>query len=196
LDETAVIDTECYADYWLCRFSTGEVFEMFDDRKLDIEGLRQTLSKYRLVSFNGEGYDVLMISYALSGADCQTLKQVSDHIIKNNVKPWELDCDRLDWLDHIDIMNVFPGAGGLKSYGARNHTRKIQDLPYKPDHTVRWPERVLLRDYCNVDLDVTGELFDKFHAQITLRENISAEYGVDVRSKSDPQIAEAVGKKL
>ena len=86
----SVFDTECYKDYWLCKFDTGEVFQLIPDTPLDIEGLRRTLSLYTLVSFNGLHYDVPIISLALQDHDNATLKAASDAIIMGNKRPWEI----------------------------------------------------------------------------------------------------------
>ena len=64
-DVTSVIDTECYVDYWLCMFETGEVFQLAHDITLDIPGLRRALSRYRVVTFNGLHYDFPIIALAL-----------------------------------------------------------------------------------------------------------------------------------
>ena len=42
------------------------------------------------------------------------------------------------------------------------------------------------------DLQKTQSLYEKNKTAIELRYLLTAEYGVDVRSKSDPQIAESV----
>lgn len=192
----SVFDTECYHDYWLCKFDTGEVFQLTPDSPLDIAGLRRTLSLYTLISFNGINYDIPIISLALQGHDNQTLKAASDAIIVGNKRPWEITRDLLEWCDHIDMIEVAPGQASLKMYGAKMHSRKLQDLPIKPDASIAWHDRVLLRDYCDNDLRTTRELYDTFQAQLKLRADMSAEYGVDLRSKSDAQIAEAVMKQL
>lgn len=197
IDHTvSVFDTECYRDYWLCKFDTGEVFQLTPDSPLDIEGLRRTLSRYTLVSFNGIHYDIPIISLALQGHDNATLKAANDAIIVGNKRPWEITRDLLEWCDHIDMIEVAPGQASLKMYGAKMHSRKLQDLPIAPDASIAWYQRVLLREYCDNDLRTTRELYDTFQAQLKLRENMSAEYGVDLRSKSDAQIAEAVMKVL
>lgn len=190
-DTTATCDTECYIDYWLCMFDTGEVFQLAADIALDIDGLRRALSRYCIVTFNGLHYDIPIIALALAGADNATLKRASDRIIVEGAQPWHITDDRMDWIDHIDVFNVAPGRSGLKAYGAKMHTRRLQDLPIHPSASIRWCDRVVLREYCHNDLAVTRELFDTFQSQIKMREEMSVEYGVDVRSKSDPQIAEA-----
>lgn len=193
-DVTSVVDTECYIDYWLCMFDTDEVFQLAADIVLDIDGLRRALSRYCVVTFNGLHYDFPLIALALAGADNIALKAASDRIIVGNEQPWHITDDRLEWVDHIDLFNVAPGTSSLKAYGGKMHSRKLQDLPIHPSASIRWCDRVSLRDYCRNDLRTTRDLFDTFPAQIKMREEMSAEYGVDVRSKSDPQIAEAAMK--
>lgn len=188
----SVMDTECYADYWLCMFDTGEVFEMFDGHPLDVQGLRRALSRYRVITFNGASYDLPMIERALQGATCADMRQFNDYIILGKNRVWH----RLDWVDHIDMFEVAPGQGSLKMYGGKMHSRKLQDLPYAHDASIDWPQRLFLREYCSNDLRTTRDLFETFPAQIELREEMGREYGLDLRSKSDAQIAESVMKSL
>ena len=194
--DTATVDTECYKDYWLCMFDTGEVFQLTAGTPLDIEGLRRALSRYTVITFNGIHYDFPIISLALQGHDNATLKCSSDAIIVGNKRPWEITRDLLEWVDHVDMFDVVPGQASLKMYGAKMHSRKLQDLPIKPDASIAWYDCVLLRDYCRNDLATTRELYDTFPTQLQLRAEMSAEYSVDLRSKSDAQIAEAVMKSL
>jgi len=166
---------------------------MYPGLPLDIDGLRCELSRYTIITFNGIGYDLIIIEAALSGYDNRQLKELSDKIILTNERIYSKD---MRWVDHIDLMNVAPGKGSLKAYGGKMHTRRLQDLPIEPNASIEWPQRAQLREYCANDTQVTQELFDRFKSQIQLRVDIGAEYGIDVRSKSDPQIAEAVMKKI
>ncbi len=191
-NEASYVDTECYPNYWLCMFSTGETFELFPGTQLDLKALRKTLSRYTVYTFNGINYDVPMIAAVLGGATCDELKHLSDSIIQEGVKWWGLP--GIDWLDHVDMMNVAPGAGGLKMYGAKMHTKRLQDLPYDPDHKLDWYETMQVREYCGNDLTQLQELCETLKPAIELREAITKAEGVDVRSKSGPQIAEAVFK--
>jgi hypothetical protein len=191
----ARVDIETYQDYWLCRFSTGESFELYEGHPLDREGLANALRRYLIVTFNGNNYDVPLMVRALEGASNAELKAASDAIIVHGVKAWEI-ARAPDWLNHIDLFQVAPGAGSLKSYGARMHTRKLQDLPYQPSDSIDAVKRPRLFEYCGNDLVLTGELEDAMSTQLALRVDMSAEYGVDLRSKSDAQIAEAVMRKV
>lgn len=192
----SMFDTEIYVDYFLAKFSTGEVFQMIPDQPLDIAGLRQALSRYRIITFNGLNFDFPIVALALQGADNATLKRACDAIIVRGLKPWDITDDRLEWVDHVDMIEVAPGQASLKMYGAKMHSRRLQDLPITPSASIRWFERATLREYCDNDLRTTGDLLATFPQQIRLREDMGAEYGLDLRSRSDAQIAEAVMKSL
>lgn len=191
----SAVDTECYIDYWLCKFSTGESFVLLHDHPLNITGLLKALSRYTIVTFNGIGYDMPIISLALGGVNNEQLKRASDQIIVDGVPYWDI-APRLNWVDHIDMMNVAPGAGGLKAYGGKMHMPKLQDLPITPDASIKWYQRLPMAEYCQNDLNTTAELHARFKSQLQLRVDMSAQYGIDLRSKSDAQIAEAVMKSL
>lgn len=206
-DQTVVrvIDTECYPDYWLCKVDpplpghSGE-YQMCPGVPLDIVELHRMLTLSTLVSFNGRHYDMPMITLALSGASNAQLKHASDTIIRQNMQPWdfyrEFKLDELGWVDHIDMIEIAPGQDSLKIYMGKMHSSKLQDLPIDPSQSIDWYDRVRLREYCGNDLRGTRELYDMFSAQVRLREHMSEEYGVDLRSKSDAQMAETIMKQL
>lgn len=197
------LDIECYKNYFLVMLMTrdGKVkaFEKFNDELFDRGMLLHYLENeaVEILTFNGNSYDLPMIRLALSGATNAELKAASDHIINDDVKPWifdrEYDLSPLK-VNHIDLIEVAPGQSGLKIYGGRLHSPKLQDLPLELDAEVTSHTREELKRYCRNDLDVTWRLADKLEGQIELRRVMSQQYGVDLRSKSDAQIAEAVLK--
>lgn len=209
--ETLGLDVEVYKNYFLLgflNFESGNVkqFEMtlpaIEGDKGDIYGeeqivlnrdaIRNILQRYRVVSFNGNHYDIPIITAALKGADCAKLKDLSDKIIVNNIAVWNLGIGDMVNCDHIDIFEVAPGMASLKIYGGRLHCRKMQDLPIEPGATITPADRELLRTYNANDLVTTKDLYVHLKPQIELREQMSKVYGIDLRSKSDAQIAEAV----
>src|SRR5690606_26921318 len=202
---TVVFDIECYPNYFLIYFRNvetlkGRYFEAYPTLglDLDIEGIQKIIHKYRLVSFNGNSYDVPMLTLALSGASCGELKRASDAIIQAGMKAWEFyehyKCQPPKALDHIDLIEVAPGQASLKIYGGRIHSRCMQDLPFDPDDEITPEKRSKLIEYCGNDLQTTIDLWESLKAQIDLRVAISEQYDLDVRSKSDAQIAEALIK--
>lgn len=200
---TLVVDTEVYVNYFLVMFKSTtngvtRAFEMFEGQPLDTGRIEHILGKYRVVTFNGTGYDMPMLTLALSGVSCKQLKRASDAIIVGQVKPWAFyshyEIEPLRHVDHVDLMEVAVGQGSLKLYGGRLHSKRLQDLPIEPDACISPADRALLKAYCSNDLNTTHDLLDALGEQIALRERMTKQYGIDLRSKSDAQIAEAVIK--
>jgi len=194
-----VCDTECYSNYFLIMFrniESGEtmVTEMFPGKP--VERWVCPPPDATIVTFNGINYDFPTMSLAFAGADNETLKAASDDIIINQLKHWHIR-DKyggvdLSGVDHIDLIEVAPGQCGLKAYGGRLHSQRLQDLPLDPAMMIQPEHRAMLREYCGNDLRVTEDLYCKLTPQIDLRCAMSKEFGIDLRSKSDAQIAEAV----
>jgi hypothetical protein len=211
---TFAADTECYKDYWLCEFLPYDlgpplVFEMYEGHPLDLSPMLKVIRESKLITFNGANYDAPMIFYAIhlikSGEHSirdilLLLKQASDLIIVGGVKPWELSnkfgFKISDRLDMIDVAEPAPGVlTSLKLYAGRMHTPTMEDLPYKPSDSITAPMRAKLVTYCRNDCFNTLLLYKNLSQQISLREAMSEEYGIDLRSKSDAQVAEAVIKQ-
>ena len=199
-----MLDIECYIDYYLISFKCIETgryreFEMFEGQPLDRHAVSKIMLNNLTVSFNGLAYDLPMIAAALKGYTNEQLKMLSDELIISG-KPGWLVCKNKKlyvpnkW-DHIDLFNVAPGAASLKIYGGRLHSKKLQDLPIEPSANIKPSEREPMRLYCRNDLDTTEDLFNAIRKQIDLRITLTDKYGIDLRSKSDAQIAEAIIKQ-
>ena len=199
-----ILDIELYSDYLLIMFKeieTGKVryFEMFPGQELERKHVSTLMRKYQTISFNGISYDLPLIQAAIEGQSNEGLKKLSDSIIKSNKPSWlicknnDINVPLNEW-DHIDLIEVAPGKASLKLYGARMGAPKIQDLPIEPNESISPAMRKELRTYCINDLDTTELLYNSLKPQIALRESMSDQYQVDLRSKSDAQIAETVIK--
>lgn len=201
-----VSDTECYPDYWSIGFRSLEsnnvrVFEQFEGHPLNRRAIASIFRKWRVITFNGINYDLPMIMLAMSGVSNGELKRASDELIIGGVPHWvfmsRFNLSIPDFIDHVDLMSVSPGAPqmpSLKIYAGRLHSRKMQELPIEVDEHVVPNKLHVIRSYHGNDLEVTGDMARELKPQIDLRSLMSVEYGVDLRSKSDAQIAEAVIK--
>lgn len=198
------LDLECYPDYFLAKFydeHTGQYssFGMWEGQPLDVISIVNKLANVTVVTFNGEKYDILMLTLALYGATNAQLKEANDDIIVRKMQPWVF-CEKWgiqipDYVDNIDIMEVAPGVRiGLKMYMGRLHAPTIQDLPYDPDTPLDGAGRFVVADYCGNDLVGTNLLRKEVWDRVELRKAIGERYNIDVRSRSDAQIAEAVIK--
>ncbi len=170
---------------------------MFPGQSLNIQAILFLFSKYQIITFNGNNYDIPMISAALTGLDCATLKRLSDSIIQGGVKHWhfykQYNIPRIPNIDHIDLIEVAPGVRiSLKMYAGRMHSRKMQDLPIDPSAQITPFQRLELSVYCGNDLDNTHDLLREVEERLLLREKVGKEYDIDLMSKSDAQMSEAI----
>lgn len=200
---TLVFDIEIYRNYFLIVFmdvNTGEFFswEIAEGEKLDIKGLRKFVSRHLIIGFNSRNFDLPVHFAALAGFTPRETKAVADDIIVGNMKPWDIEREHgfkipRD-LDHIDLYELPKGQLSLKLYNGRLHGKRMQDLPIEPDALLTPRQMDLIYDYCCNDLSATKLLYTTLLPQIELREKMSKEYDIDLRSKSDAQVAEAVIK--
>lgn len=198
-----ILDIECYSNFFLVCFmdlDTGKVgsFQMHEGKPLNVSKIAHLMRSHTTVGFNSSQYDLPMIAAALENRSCEELKKVSDAIITSNLPSWrvlqDLGVNVPDAWDHIDIIEVLPGQASLKVYAGRIGYPKLQDLPIEPSAIITPDQRDLLKQYCINDVRVTAELYRMMGKQIALRVDMGLQYSVDLRSKSDAQIAETVLK--
>ena len=194
-----VIDVECYTNYFSIgakKIVSGKVIhvEQYEGKPLDLKKAKAVM-RDTTISFNGNNYDLVMIAAALEGRSCEELKKISDTIIKDGRQGWQACQDfsivMPEW-NHIDLFEVTPGRVSLKIYGARLGHKTLMDLPIDPSALITPVQREQMRNYCEIDLDVTERIYKEVTPQLELREKMSEQYGLDLRSKSDAQIAETV----
>jgi len=194
------VDVECFVNYLLISFKhydSGKIllFESGASWEINRQKLLAVMEKFLTVGFNSNSYDLLIIQLALRDFNTADIKNVSDQIILYDARPYNvresLNLKRPNW-NHIDLIEVAPLKGSLKLYAGQLHCRRMQDLPY-PHDAVLTPDQITeLKQYNVNDLENTELVFNELKPQLELRYAMSLQYGVDLRSKSDAQIAEAV----
>lgn len=192
-----VFDSECYPNYFLIAFKhldTGKVVTFvppFNERKLS-----WLLHNYMCVGFNSIKYDMPLIWFSYTNQNMEAIKHLSDDLIYGNMFYNKLQKEynfKIHKTAHIDLIEVCPLRGSLKLYGARLHSKRIQELPYSDKKYLSDQEKEIVADYCiNSDLDATALLLINLKEQLDLRGELSKQYRQDLMSKSDAQIAEAV----
>lgn len=158
--------------------------------------LNSMLSKYTSFGYNSVKYDMPQINYALSGATCQELYENSVKIIEKNQPDWltyrNLDIEQRRY-DHFDVSEPSPAVMiSLKNYGTRVGSKRLQEFYLDPHSSISHEQKDGLIAYCENDVDVTVDLYEAIKDRIELRVEMGKEYGLDLRSKSDAQIAETV----
>lgn len=199
-----VLDIECLPNYFLISFKgleSGKVmeFDMFGDATFPREvrqRIHNIMSSKTTFGFNSVNYDLPMLHHALEGASCYELYKLSKSIIEQRKMSWmvyrELGIDQRPY-DHFDVSEPSPAVMiSLKNYGTRIGSKKLQDFYLDPHAPITQADIVELKKYCINDLDVTIDLYNSIKDRIDLRVTMGEQYKLDLRSKSDAQIAEAV----
>ena len=197
-------DIEIYPNYFLILFEHVPSGKFID---IALVNSGDTLNDYHrqklnwifdnttVVGFNSNGFDCVIANLALAGCTVAQMKEATDLIIVHEMRREEIYKRfkvKPRSFDSADLIEVAPLQGSLKIYGGRLHTKKMQDLPFKPDTVLTDEQKWIVHKYCANDLAATKELRQCLDEQLKLRCEMSREYGVDLRSKSDAQIAEAV----
>lgn len=206
-----VWDTEFYPNFALIgarSVRTGKLFafELNDGQALTGEPrakLAWIARSFTFVGFNDNAFDVPMLNAVLAGFDTYTLADCADDLINggelgSGIKPflfYRLRKIKPVVIDNIDLIELTPLGPGLKICAGRLHARRMADLPFRPGRELSEDQKTIMRWYWVNDLENTTALREKHSTALELRGLLTAEYGVDVRSKSDPQIAEAVIRK-
>lgn len=195
-----ILDCEIFPNYFLASFLDTDSDKIvrvsrFGDEQTDLSMIEKIMKRYTTMGFNSAEFDLPLLTYALTGATIAQLKAFSNALIESG-KSWQvLKKHKLfvpkQW-DHIDLIEVAPGQSSLKIYAGRLGFHRMQDLPYPHDKVLTREEADKVADYCDNDLRATATLYKALQKDITLRESMSEQYGVDLRSKSDAQIAETV----
>jgi hypothetical protein len=198
--EPMIFDIECYGNYFLIAFisvPSGKVvyFEKSPEHDFDIQKLKWVMTTFCIVGFNSRNYDMIIGALAVAGKSTEGMKLASDEIIQHGI--WGshiLKSNKAKALesDHIDLIEVAPLRASLKVYAGRMHSERMQDLPFKPETILNKDQMDITRWYCINDLTNTIDLFTSLSGQLDLRKAMGKDYGIDLRSKSDAQIAEYV----
>jgi hypothetical protein len=201
------LDVEVFPNFAvICfqRFSDGKrlafersarVDQIRDNRALIVEILTGSVT----ISFNGLCYDLPVIYHALNGATCDMLKSLSDRIVFDSVRPWDVERltgIRVPRLNHVDLMEPNPSVHqSLKMLCGRLHGRYIVDLPFEPSAHLTPRQMNISTLYCHNDIEALQLLYQAMREPLELRVALGKMYKADFRSRSDAQMGEAIVRK-
>lgn len=201
-----VWDNEFYPNYSLLGFKDIETkkiikFEMHQGELLpERDKFLWIMKNFTLIGFNDTKFDIPMAHAALDYRTPEMLSVCSNDIINggeylNGISPSEFYKSykiKPFHVDHIDLIELTPLSPGLKKIAGRLHAPRMADLPFPPTKNLLADQKTIVRWYWSNDLQNTELDYYANKKAIELRELLTKEYKVDVRSSSDPQIAEAV----
>jgi len=195
----AGFDTETFPNFFCLNVQVVETMDrvcVHSDEPNWVQKLIKVMSSdLTFVGFNSYSFDQVVIAAATAGATPEQIKQLANIIIEQEMRPWQAYRKyRLPepTYDHIDLIEVAPGTfSSLKAYGARMNMPVLQDLPYEHDRVLTDDEKQEVIKYCWNDVETTISLFKWLEKEMLIRVDMGKEYGIDMRSKSDTQMAEA-----
>lgn len=203
LRQPLIYDCEVYPNFFMVSFvnyKTGKAicFEQSQYSSVDCQLLHWVFTNCLLVGFNNLFYDSNIITLACHNPDPETLWEATKFMIQDGMRGEDVlrvyyNITEKPKRDEIDLIEVAPLSANLKTYGGRLHAPTIQDLPFMPGSYLTEDQCTIVRWY-NLEGDIvdTAIMYRELKKQIDLRELMSKRYGVDLRSKSDAQLAEAV----
>ena len=154
-----ILDIECYKNYFLAMFysplTDSYVWtEQYDGQSLNFNLITKIFEQCEIVTFNGNNYDLPVLSAAMRSRTTEAIREVSDMIILHDQKPWQIEkrYGKTMQADHVDLIEVAFGKSSLKIYGGRLGCKKLQDLPIEPDKILTRDEMTLLREYCKNEI--------------------------------------------
>lgn len=195
---TWVFDTETLPNRTLLcakNVETGEWFDIWRHEKDAPARLKEFMLQpdATFIGFNNKYFDNVIVLAFCDGRSELEIKRLADDMIVNRVAPWAaerkfmLPSLRFDW---VDLIEVAPSFVGLKAYGARMHMEVLQDMPIAHDEEITEEQEAEVLQYCHNDVETTEELLRQLDKELMLRVDMSRRYNVDMRSKSDSQMAE------
>lgn len=207
MNQHIVFDTEIIGKQkpvFLLRAKIIETQERFGFWHKDLKKAISLLERPNLiwVGFNSYKFDLPLVAAWINGKDVHAIKELATQITEQRLMPWDAmalaGCGGMTLdINHVDIFEVAPGPmTSLKTYAGRMNYPSIIDLPFHHDKDLTPKECKVLDAYCDNDLGVTEKLFFELKEQRELRRLMSEEHQLDLRSKSDAQIAEAIMKKM
>ncbi|QYC96787.1 putative DNA polymerase B [Stenotrophomonas phage BUCT626] len=170
-------------------------------KNINWDKLEWVMKNRLTIGFNSKAFDLPVALVGLHHRRIEAMREATKMLIEDDMRVHEvlahfgIDPKQLDLFDHIDLIEVAPLDGSLKIYAGRIMIENMMDLPFLPNRWLSSDHKSIIR-YYNIarDLPSTRALFNVLKPQMELRVKMSAEYGIDLRSKSDAQIAEHVIK--
>jgi hypothetical protein len=196
-------DVEVYPNFFYVSFTsytTGRsmCFELSEDTGWGLNRglLNWVFTSFPIVGFNSLPYDSNIVAMAIAGCSTQDMWEATRAMIVFEERPEDVLANfgvQKPNRNEVDLISVAPLRANLKTYGGRLHAPTMQDLPFVPGTMLSREQRAITRWYNHQgDIVVTAIMYRELREQLLLREKMGARYGLDLRSKSDAQMAEAV----
>lgn len=157
----------------------------------------------RMVGYNNVGFDYPVIHFIFKNANVgisyKEIYEKAQSIINSHGPAkfahmvWESDhvVPQIDLykIHHFDNMAK---TTSLKMLEFNMRMGNIEDLPFKPGAELTEHQRKTLADYMWHDIKATGLFYEKSLKQISMRENLSDSFSINMINMSDVKIGETI----
>jgi hypothetical protein len=196
IENPAFYDLEVFPDYFMAGFKIPGVgvyqYVHTTGRPSIVQKILDMLGylsvEHTLFGFNSHGYDDPVLTEYLRTGSPDAAYDMSQRIIVWGEKPWTFE----NIINSVDLMPILPNRISLKKIGVCLGHSKLQELPVRYDRTPDAEGCRVLPGYNINDLEITEKLYNEVYKELKLREALSNQYNVDLRSKGEATAAEAI----
>lgn len=189
-----VYDVETYRNLFMVTFYQlkDEKYYIFALYKgiNQLSQIREFIKGKVLIGYNNFSFDDAVMNYIIREKDVTTEKiySLAQDMISGERNPYRY-CSRFTSYDLLEIIRAGFNVQSLKSTAVNLKHNKVQDLPIAFDSLIK-PEQLndMARYNCN-DVEITTKLLYQLLDKLDMREGLSKEFGIDLRSAADSTIA-------
>lgn len=202
-----VFDVETFPNFFCATFKDLDTQKKYLFKLYNIIDHRESLQRFlnrniEIIGYNNIVFDTPVLIHVLNTLKLEPAQAVQSiyHIAQKLISEegrFDKELKALRYprnikFHQVDLMKLmaFDMLGvSLKQIAINLKWPKIQDLPLPYDHWVMPSEAEIIYDYNWNDVGITEALYKAIQPQIKLRQDLSAEYGVDLTSSSDSNMA-------
>jgi hypothetical protein len=161
-------------------------FNATDTIDFDRERLRRIMLQNRIVTYNGQGFDVPLIFYCISGATIAEIKLACDRIINGRVRYWDVEKllnIAIPRIDHIDLIEPQPNAfASLKTLQRPAARHQDAGSPLHPPDAALTDEEMDRggRLHGQFDLDATEPVLERWRSRWRCVKRMATKYGLEL----------------
>lgn len=208
-----IFDIEIYPNYFLLN---SIIFDSKKRRSFIIDENVNDLQKILLwikeknitrCGHNLLGFDNLLLSYLYKNQSklenssnlyiVSELKRICDKIInKKRDEKWDAEMQilfdfKFNCIDTLAIMNTVDKVG-LKQASINLKYYNVQELPYPPDSVLKEEEKLIVKEYCFNDCEISCLLYEKKIPDLELRKDVTKRYKINASNLNDTGIAKKI----
>lgn len=184
VDRTFIFDCEVFAHDWLFVFkelATGQYIIIHNDNDAVLAFMEQDPF---LGGFNNKHYDNHILKAVMIGADPETVKQVNDLIILEEVDGWDIPLlrDYRVFFNSFDLMDDCQMGLSLKAFEAHlGIPVEETEVDFNLDRPLTEEELQKTIKYCKYDVDATEKLYHLRESYLSNKVTLGAARGLTER---------------